>query len=65
MFMIKVTSLSKKEFVINAERIEVIEQVPESVITLIGGNKYIVMESVDEIISRVIEYKSRILFAKV
>lgn len=63
--MIKVTGLNKKEFVINAEHIEIIEQIPECVITLIGGNKYIVLESLDEIISKVIEYKNRIVFAKV
>jgi flagellar protein FlbD len=63
--MIKLTGLNKKEFIINAEQIEIIEQVPECVITLVGGNKYIVLESYDEIISKVIEFKNRILFAKV
>ena len=63
--MIKVTGINKKEFIINAERIEIIEQIPECVITLIGGNKFIVLESVDEIIRKVIEYKNRILIAKV
>jgi flagellar protein FlbD len=63
--MIKVTGINKKEFVVNAEQIEIIEQVPECVITLISGNKYIVLETWDEVISRVIEYKNRIVFAKV
>jgi flagellar protein FlbD len=63
--MIKVTSLSKKEYVINAEQIEIIEEIPECVITLISGKKYIVLENIDEIISKVIEYKNRILYAKV
>jgi flagellar protein FlbD len=63
--MIRVTGINKKEFVINAERIEIIEQIPECVITMIGGNKFIVLESVDEIICKVIEYKNRILIAKV
>lgn len=63
--MIKVTGLNKKEFIINAEQIEIVEQIPECVITLISGNKYIVLESFDEIISKVIEYKNRIVFAKV
>ena len=63
--MIKVTGLNHKEFIINAEQIEIIEQVPECVITLISGNKFIVLESGDEIISKVIEYKNRILIARV
>lgn len=63
--MIKVTGLNKKQFIINAEQIEIIEQIPESVITLLSGNKYVVLETSDEIISKVIEYKNRILYAKV
>lgn len=63
--MIKVTGLNKKEFIINAEQIEIIEQIPECVITLISGNKYIVLETFDEIVSKVIEYKNRIFYAKV
>lgn len=58
--MIKITGMNKKEFILNAEHIEKIEEVPESVITLVNGKKYIVLESVDEIIDRVIKYKNRI-----
>jgi flagellar protein FlbD len=58
--MIRVTSLSNKEFIINAEHIEKIDAVPESLITLTNGNKYIVIESFDEIIGRVVEYKRKI-----
>lgn len=63
--MIKVTGLNKKEFIINAEQIEIIEQIPECVIMLVSGNKYLVTETFDEIISKVIEYKNRIVYAKV
>lgn len=63
--MIKVTGINKKIFMINAEQIEIIEEVPECVITLNGGNKYIVLETFDEIIAKVIEYKNRIFIAKV
>lgn len=58
--MIKVTGINEKEFVINEEHIEKIEEVPESMITLSNGKKYIVIESPDEIIRRVIEYKRKI-----
>lgn len=63
--MIKVTGLNRKEFIINAEHIEIIEEIPESVITLLGGSKYVVLEPGEEIIKRVIEYKNRILIARV
>jgi flagellar protein FlbD len=58
--MIKVTGLNKKEFILNAEHIEKVEEVPESLITLINGKKYIVLEDCSEIIARVIQYKHRI-----
>lgn len=58
--MIKVTGLNNKEFVLNAEHIEKIEEVPETLITLTNNKKYIVLQSNDEIIRRVIEYKHKI-----
>ena len=59
--MIKLTGLNNKELILNAEQIEKLEAVPESLITLINGNKYLVHESTDEIINKVIEYKNKIL----
>lgn len=58
--MIKITGLDNKEFVINSEHIEKLEQIPESLITLTNGHKYLVKESNDEIIRKVIEYKRKI-----
>lgn len=58
--MIKLTGLNNKELIINAEVIEKLEAVPESLITLINGNKYLVLESNEEIINRIIEYKNKI-----
>lgn len=58
--MIKVTAMNKKEFIINCEHIEKIEEVPETVITLINGKKYIVLESGNEVINKAIKYKNKI-----
>jgi flagellar protein FlbD len=58
--MIRVTGFDNKEFILNADHIEKIEEMPESIITLINGKKYIVLESNEEIIKRVEEYKRRI-----
>lgn len=58
--MIKLTGLNNKEFILNAELIEKIEDVPESLITLSNGKKYLVLESMDEIIDEIIEYKRKI-----
>lgn len=61
--MIRVTRLNGKEFVINSDWIETVEATPDSVITLTGGNKYVVMEPVEVIIDRVVEFK-RSIFAR-
>jgi flagellar protein FlbD len=58
--LIKLTGLNNKEIIINADNIEKLEAVPESLITLINGNKYLVHDNIDEIINKVIEYKSKI-----
>lgn len=58
--MIKLTGMNNKELIINCELIEKIEEVPETVITINNGNKYLVLESSDEIIEKVIEFKRRI-----
>lgn len=58
--MIKLVGLDSKEYILNADHIEKLEEIPESVITLTNGRKYLVKESNDEIVRKVIEYKRKI-----
>jgi flagellar protein FlbD len=58
--MIKVTRFNDKEFILNAEIIQTVEETPDTVITLTTGTKFVVKESCDEIIDKVIEYKRNI-----
>lgn len=58
--MIRVTAMNKKELILNCEHIEKIEEIPETVITLINGKKYIVLEESSEVLNRVIKYKKKI-----
>ncbi len=58
--MIEVTRLRGTKIIINAELIEMIEETPDTVITLTSGKKYIVSESTGEIRDLVIEYKRKI-----
>lgn len=58
--MIKLTGLNHKEFILNADHIEKLEEVPESLITLTNGKKYLVLESIDDILSKVYSYKKKI-----
>lgn len=55
--MIKLKRLNGKEFVVNCDLIEFIESTPDTVITLITGNKIVVNDTIDEIIKKVIKYK--------
>lgn len=59
--MIKVTGRDKKEFILNAEHIEKLDEVDGTLITLINGKKYLVMENCEEIIEKVIKYKKSIM----
>ncbi|WP_251860481.1 flagellar FlbD family protein [Clostridium sp. Marseille-Q2269] len=59
--MIRLTGMNRESFTLNAEHIEKIEQVPESLITLVNGKKYIVIETPEEIIKEVKKYKSDII----
>lgn len=58
--MIRLTKISGEELVINDERIQIIEIIPESKVVMQDGAFYIVRESVDEIIKKAIEYRARI-----
>ena len=55
--MIEVTKLDGKEITVNAELIEYIEEIPETVITLTTGKKIIVKESRQKVKSLVKSYK--------
>jgi len=58
--MIKVKRINGKDFVINYELIEFIEETPDTVITLTTGKKVIVKDSVDEIIAKILSFKKQI-----
>ncbi|WP_325228011.1 flagellar FlbD family protein [Schnuerera sp.] len=57
--MIKVKRLNGKEFVVNSDLIQYVEETPDTVITLTTGQKIVVVETVDQIIEKVIAYKAR------
>ena len=50
----------RKEFVLNSDLIEFIEENPDTVITLNSGKKYMVIQKKEEIIERIVEYKRKI-----
>ena len=58
--MISVSRLGGKVFYLNADMIEVMEETPDTVITLVDGTKYIVSEGTEEIIAKIIAYRREV-----
>ena len=59
--MIYVTRLNHTSVVLNCDLIEHVETTPDTVISLTTGQKLMVLESADEIITRVVQYRRSIL----
>jgi flagellar protein FlbD len=55
--MIKLTGLNNKEFYLNCDLIEKLEVTPDTVITTTNDKKYIVKESPEVIIEKIIRYR--------
>lgn len=54
--MIVLTRLRGESVVVNAELIKFIEATPDTMITLINGEHFIVRESVEEVVKRAIAH---------
>jgi len=54
--MIRVTRLGGKPIIVNAEQIRYVEETPDTLITLIGGERLMVKEPMEEVVKRAIEY---------
>lgn len=58
--MVKLTRLNHVPVYLNSDLIEHIETTPDTVIALTNGQKYIVLESAEEVIERVVEFRRRV-----
>lgn len=61
--MIIVTRLNDSNFAVNPDLIERIQASPDTTLIMVDGAKYIVTESMDEVIEAIVQYRSRILAA--
>ena len=55
--MIKIIRLNGAEAVVNAELIETVESTPDTILTLTTGKKILVRDTVDAVVSKVVDYK--------
>ncbi|HET7814892.1 MAG TPA: flagellar FlbD family protein [Candidatus Baltobacteraceae bacterium] len=58
--MIALTRLNGQPIMVNADLIESIETTPDTVITLVSGNKLIVRDSMEDIQNRIVGFKRKI-----
>lgn len=59
--MIVVTRLNGPPLALNCDLIERIEQTPDTVLTLVDGTKYVVQETIEQIIERVREFRASVV----
>jgi flagellar protein FlbD len=62
--MIQLTRINRVPIVVNADVIEHVEQTPDTVITLTNGQKLVVLESSDDIIRKVVDFRREIARAE-
>ena len=55
--MIRLTRINRAPLVLNSDLIEHVEATPDTVIALTNGQKLIVLESADEVVEKVIEFR--------
>lgn len=55
--MIKVTRLNGQQIVVNADLIEFVEEIPDTIISLTTGKKIMVRENTEEIVDKTVAYR--------
>jgi len=58
--VIQLTRLNGQPLMVNSDLIESVETTPDTVITLVSGNKVIVRDSFESIQARIVEFKRKI-----
>lgn len=59
--MVELTRLNGHPLVVNAELIKFVEQNPDTVITLVTGDKLVVREAASQVTGRVLAYRRNLL----
>jgi flagellar protein FlbD len=59
--MIQLTRLNSHPLAVNSDLIKFVEQAPDTVITLVSGEKIVVRESAQEVLERVVQFRRSVL----
>jgi len=57
--MIKLTKLNGHEHWLNPDLFESAESTPDTIISTVSGKKYVVLESVEEVVDRIVAFRRR------
>jgi flagellar protein FlbD len=58
--MIEVSKIGGETCIVNADAIDLIETIPDTVLVLASGKKLLVLDPPAEIVQKIIEYKKKI-----
>jgi flagellar protein FlbD len=61
--MIQLTRLNRVPLIVNADLIEHVEVTPDTVVALTTGQKFMVLESAEEVVEKVIQFRKAIMSA--
>jgi flagellar protein FlbD len=59
--MIHLTRLNNSTLTVNSDLIKFVEKSPDTVITLLNGEKVLVRETVEQVLERIVEFRRRLL----
>jgi flagellar protein FlbD len=59
--MIRLTRLNNQALTVNSDLIKFVEQSPDTLITLVTGEKIVVRESAEEVLARIVEFRRSVL----
>ena len=59
--MIRLTRINRIPLIVNSDLIEHIEMTPDTVVSLTTGQKFMVLESAEEVIERIISFRREVL----
>ena len=59
--MIQLTRLNNQPFAVNSDLIKFVEQAPDTVITLVTGEKIVVRENTEQILQSILQFRKSVL----
>lgn len=55
--MVALTRLNGQQFVLNSDQIESIESTPDTHITMMNGKRYMVQNSIEDVVRKAVKYR--------